>query len=212
MTPELFPASEAVDYSKFRDEIRTGDLLLCSGTSMMSKIIQHMTGSVWSHVGVILRADPITRIIVMESVETIGVRAIALSKYLTDYNGSGAGYPGGVVIARHSGAEKLDKTAAVLFGQTAVELLGHRYDNAEIIKIVARIFKSVLPFTKDERIDLVPNREYICAEYALKCLNAWGLDVTHNRRGFIAPFDFPNDPKVDVVAVLKRPENVSTEN
>jgi len=144
----------------------------------------------------------------MESVESIGVRAIALSKYLTDYNGSGAGYPGGVVIARHSEARNCEIAADIMMGQFAVDHLGYQYDTAELMKILGRIVNSVsplIPWTVGEQKALLPNREYSCAEYAYECLSAMRLKVTPDVLGFISPANFADDERIELLAVLKRP-------
>ena len=49
-------------YSEIRPSLRSGDLLLCSGTSWFSRLIQAATGSEWSHVGLILRVDSLDRV------------------------------------------------------------------------------------------------------------------------------------------------------
>ena len=69
---------------------------------MFSRMIQKSTGSAWSHVGFVMRLDAIDRVMVLESVEPLGVRTVPLRKYLQDYDSRGnKPYPGGVVIARH---------------------------------------------------------------------------------------------------------------
>ena len=98
-----FPKGTAVDYDQFRPRIQSGDLLLCSGSGWLSRIIQKSTGSIWSHVGFVMRLDAIDRVMVLESVESIGVRTVPLRKYLLDYDNQNHPYPGGIVIARHSG-------------------------------------------------------------------------------------------------------------
>jgi hypothetical protein len=89
-------------YSQIRSKIRSGDLLLCSGSSIFSKLIQNTTNSPWSHVAFVLRMQAIDRILVLESVESIGVRAVILSSYIQNYNGTDRGYPGKILIARHA--------------------------------------------------------------------------------------------------------------
>src|SRR5437867_8122662 len=98
---EEFPTMPIKHYRELRHEIRSGDILLCSGSSVFSTLIQKVTGSVWSHVAFILRVDAIDRIMVLESVESIGVRAVPLSNYVNDYNATRKGYPGRLMLARH---------------------------------------------------------------------------------------------------------------
>ena len=85
---EPFPAFEIKEYKNCRNDIKSGDILLCSGDSFFSNMIKQVTHSVWSHVAFILRVDIIDRIMVLESVESIGVRTVPLSSYVSDYNGT----------------------------------------------------------------------------------------------------------------------------
>ena len=63
-------------YEEMRSSIRSGDLLLCAGSSVMSRLIQHATACIWSHIALIARVDAIDRVLVLESVESIGVRCV----------------------------------------------------------------------------------------------------------------------------------------
>ena len=90
-----------VDYAAFRHKIRNGEVLLCSGKAVFSKLIQRATGSIWSHVGFVMRMDSIDRVMVLESVESIGVRTVPLSTYLRDYDSEGHPYKGRMVLLRH---------------------------------------------------------------------------------------------------------------
>src|SRR4051812_34187308 len=98
---QYFKNTTASKYDKVRQDIKSGDLLLCSGSKPFSRAIQAATGSIWSHVAFILRLDSIERIMVLESVESIGVRTVPLSSYVRDYNGCGKGYAGDLAVARH---------------------------------------------------------------------------------------------------------------
>lgn len=162
-----FPRNQVENYESFRPNIESGDLLLCSGSKAFSRIIQAGTKSVWSHVGFVMRLDAIDRVMVLESVESVGVRTVPLRKYLTDYDNSmGNPYPGGMVIARHKDfAAKADTMKLNKLGQFAVDLFGYPYDTEEIARIAARIAASYIPFTNKDKKALKRNREYICSEY-----------------------------------------------
>jgi hypothetical protein len=43
---EAFPKIKAVNYQQFRNNIESGDILLCSGSGWFSKMIQKTTKSV----------------------------------------------------------------------------------------------------------------------------------------------------------------------
>ena len=200
-----FPRNRSANYKKFRDEIRSGDILLCSGSGWFSKMIQRATNSVWSHVGFVMRLESIDRVMVLESVEPLGVRTVPLSKYLNDYDSNNNPYPGGLVLARHAEFEnKATEKKLQKFGQFAVDLFGYPYDKDEIAKISARIATSWLPFSNKEKKALKRDREYICSEYAWECYRSIGISVKHDRKGFVAPADFAKDKNISLQAVLKR--------
>lgn len=188
---EEFPLLPHKHYDDLRHKIRSGDILLCSGNSTFSTLIQKATGSVWSHVGFILCVDPIDRIMVLESVESIGVRTIPLSNYVRDYNGTHQPYPGRLMLARHQDVK--EKNIAKL-SRTAVDLFGYPYGTDEIIRIAARISLFSLGLANHEK--LMPQKEFICSEYAHVCFKSIGIDIDYNPMGFIAPVDFAKHPRI----------------
>ena len=203
---DQFPTEPPEGYQGFRSEIKHGDLLLCSGSGWFSLMIQRATKSVWSHVGFVMRLDNIDRVMVLESVEPLGVRTVPLRKYIEDYDNKGNPYPGGLVIARHADfAESGIQSRLGQFGQFAVDLFGYPYDKDEIAKIAARIAASYLPFSEDDKKSLMRDREYICSEYVWECYKALGIEIEYDKRGFIAPADFARAEKVTLQAVLRKP-------
>lgn len=202
-----FPRAEPVNYDDFRPQIRSGDLLLCSGSALFSRMIQRATRSVWSHVAFVMRVDSIDRVMVLESREPIGVRTVPLRTYLADYDDEvrGRPYPGGMVLARHRAFKEAapSDTSLRSLGRFAADLLGYPYDKDEIAKIAARIVAGFLPFSKAEKRALKHDREYICSEYVYECYKTLGIEIAHDRRGFVAPADFARASEVDLVAVLK---------
>ena len=200
---DKFPTDSPSVYAELRSEIRSGDILLACGSGWFSRMIQRATGSVWSHVAFVMRLQALQRVMVLESVEPVGVRTVPLSKYLEDYDSQGNPYPGGIVLARHAHFEKYVNMREL--GQFALSLFGYPYDKNEIAKIAARVAASHLPFSDEERRELEPDREYICSEYVHACYHRIGLDIKHDQRGFIAPADFARDEAINLVAVLKSP-------
>lgn len=202
---DKFPQDAVSDYDKTRKNLQNGDVLICSGTGVFSSMIQQATGSIWSHVAFVLRLESIDRIMLLESVEPIGVRTVRLSKYLEDYGNDGKPYPGGMAIIRNKkfantvGQKKLTELA-----QYAVDQFGYPYDKDEIAKIAARILASKVPFKKRQLKKIEPDREFICSEYVARCYEQVGLDIQWNQLGFVAPSDFAADPDFDLVAILKQ--------
>lgn len=199
-----FPRQPAVGYAELRRELRSGDLLLCSGTGMFSRMIQAVSESVWSHVAFVMRLDAIDRVMVLESLEPIGVRTVPLRKYLEDYDSHGNPYPGRLAVVRHADfAERADQEALRRLGKFAVDLFGYPYDKDEIAKIAARIVASKIGFTRRVRQAVKRDREYICSEYVWECYKSLGIHIDYDRRGFIAPADFARARGVQLQAVVR---------
>ncbi len=196
---EEFSHLPSKHYHALRNDIRSGDILLCSGTSVFSSLIQTATRSIWSHVAFILRIDAIDRIMVLESVESIGVRTVPLSNYVRDYNGSGKGYAGRLLIARHQDVRPENIANLSRF---AIDLLGFPYRAEEIAHIATRISKYALGLPS-EPIDKTTTRSFICSEYAYACFKSIGALIDYNSIGFIAPSDFAHSAKVKPISYLE---------
>lgn len=197
---DSFPSVKNLNYSEFRDNINSGDILLCSGNSLISNIIKKATSSRWSHVAFIIKLEIIDRIMVLESVESLGVRAIPLSNYVNNYNGSNKGYDGKVLIARHS---EFKQEKMVELSRYAVDLLGSPYHPEEFFEIAARIGERAFHI-KAHNIpkDIKPKKSFICSEYAAECYQSVGINIPYNPSGFIAPADFARDPKIKPIAFI----------
>jgi hypothetical protein len=191
-----FPPVPLVNYADIRAQICSGDILLCSGTAIFSKLIQQVTKSVFSHVAFVLREDSIDRIMVLESVESIGVQTVPLSQYMSNYNHSGAPYKGRLFIARHGQVKSQTTEALKHFSQGAVDLFGTKYDNHQIASIAMRIGAAKLWFTLGEPYK---NTTFICSEYCWHCFNSIGIDIPYDIRGFISPADFIKCPEIQLL-------------
>jgi hypothetical protein len=173
-------------YSEVRPTICSGDILLASGSTPFAELIKFATKSIWSHVAFILYVENINRLMVLESVESVGVRTVPLSSYLDDYNGTGSAYPGHLVIARHS---EIEQSKIINLSQFAIDLFGYPYATSDIIKIAARISMSALGLTPPPQLATSP-RAFICSEYVYECFRSIGLDVCYNPNGYITPEDY----------------------
>jgi uncharacterized protein YycO len=174
-----------LDYDQVRDQLRTGDLVFCSGTYFFSRTIQWFTKSVWSHVGIIYRDDNLQRIFVLESETAIGVRLAPLSKYLRDYHGRNKPYKGRIVIGRITPApdgEQFNK--AISFG---MDELTRPYDNWEILRIAMRIL-----FRRGRKNR---DRKYICSELVYEAFRKADIGFKFHRDS-ISPDDIWKDGRV----------------
>ena len=94
-----FDALPSVSYEQLRHTIRNGDLLFCGGNFAFSKIIRYLSGqSKVSHVGIVYWWNE--RLMLLESVETDGVRIVPVSQYVENYENRGAAYNGRIYLAR----------------------------------------------------------------------------------------------------------------
>lgn len=195
-----FPDVPCLNYADIRSQIRSGDLLMCSGNSLFADLIKAATGSIWSHVGFIIRIDEIDRIAVLESVESRGVQIVPLSFYLHNYNGKGKPYDGKILIARHNDIESAHiKNLA----KKGFDLVGHNYGSLDILKISARIgLSKIITGNECKLPERVRDNEYICSEYAYELCNSVGLYINHDCRGFVAPADFARTEEVNAVFCL----------
>ena len=176
-----------LSYNEIRANLKSGDILFTSGDYLISRAIQKMTGSPWSHVGIVFRLDSIGRVLLLESVEDMGVRFAPLSKYLNDYE-DGKPYKGRAVIARCKDVKSETVKGLSTFG---IDELTQPYDKDEIAKIMARI---TLGIGKKER-----DREYICSELVYECFAHSGKEFAYNANGFISPEDIWLDQKLSLV-------------
>lgn len=174
-------------YSDLRPNLKSGDLLFASGDYLVSKAIQMVTNSPWSHVGIVFCLDSIDRVLLLESVEDMGVRFAPLSKYLNNYE-NGKPYKGCIVIAR---CKDVDSSTVAGLSTFGIDELTQPYDKDEIAKILARV---TLGLGKKEK-----DREYICSELVYECFSQAGKEFKYNTKGFISPDDVWLDQKLSLV-------------
>jgi hypothetical protein len=177
-------------------KVRDGDILLCSATDPFSRLIGWSTRSVWSHVAVAYRWPQVNRLLAFECVQRIGVRAVAMERFISETSGGQRPYPGRIILARHADAPGV--RAFEPLAHFAVDRMGDRFSPMEIVKIATRIVVGRL----DRRMPpiLEARDEFICSEYVEKCIERVGLRIEWDGLGFIAPADFADDPKVHAIA------------
>lgn len=187
ITKKALKQIEKVDYLSIRDELKTGDLIFCSGDYTFSKLIEGLTKSVWSHVGMIYKDETLGRILVLESEKMYGVRLAPLSKYVKDYHGKNKPYKGQIAIAK---LQPLPDTQvmnnAISFG---LDELTKPYDNSEIIRIALRILFQIGKRKRDKK--------YVCSELVYECFAKAGITFIPKDR-MITPDDIWSDKRVEM--------------
>jgi hypothetical protein len=189
---------KAEPLSKVTGRIRDGDLLLCAGTSPISRAIAFATRSPWSHVALAYRWNGIGRLMVFESIEHIGVRTVPLENFVLHSGKHRKPYRGKIILARHQDYAHHAGPAAsakmMRLADFAVDRFGAPFAALEILKIGMRVIVGGLGLKMPR--SLGPDDEFICSEYVAKCYENVGIEVPWDKMGFIAPADFARDPKV----------------
>jgi hypothetical protein len=202
---DVLNTMKAEPLSVVHPRVRDGDILLCSGRDPFSRLIGWSTKSPWTHVALAYRWPELNRIMVFESVQQFGVRAVTLERFCSESSTGQKPYPGQILLARH--ADYADHggqpggAAMKRLADAAVEQFGDRFDPGEIAKIALRI---ALDRTGKVTPEFLKQKdEYICSEYAAHCLKAVGIEIPWDGRGFIAPADFALDPKIKAIAQIQ---------
>ena len=183
-TLDLLPV---VPYQEAREDLRSGDLFFASGESLVSQAIRFCTRSPWSHVGIIFRVEAIDRVLLLESVEEVGVRLAPLSTYLRADPGDKP-YQGLAVVARVRGWTELAARRLAAFG---IDELTLPYERDEIGRLLARVTLG-LPRSRGDRA-------WISSELVHECFRHAGCEFSFSPRGFITPQDIWEDSRVELV-------------
>jgi len=191
--------------SQIEHRVRDGDVLLCAATDLGSRLISWSTRSHWTHIALAYRWPSLGRIMAFESMHTMGVRAVALAKFIQRTSSGVTPYPGNIILARHEDFAVMKRTgktdALRRLGDFAVDRFGDPFASGEILKIAARIVLGRTRVKTPSR--LAPRDEFICSEYVARCFETIGIDIAWDGAGFIAPADFARDPKMHAIARFK---------
>ena len=189
-------------YEEVRDLLRDGDLLLCSAWDAGSRVIRWATKSPWSHIAIGFRVQGIDRVLALECVEHIGVRAVPLSDFIARTSSGRHPYPGRILLARHREMPQTDGASPIkAMSGFAFDRLGARFSGRELGKIALRVLLGRLNVILPGRLS--SDDEFICSEYVAGCYDRVGLHIPWDGRGFIAPDDFAKAPEIEAVAQIQ---------
>jgi|SRR5579872_2897064 len=201
VTTAQFEALPLTPYAQARPQLRTGDIVLFHSTGIPSELIEHFTNSLWCHAAIVWNIQPIDRVMLLESVDTFGVRAVRMSSKVNGCPPSPAPYPGKLLVARHRQlAQGMDDNQTHTMTDFAVDRLGYPYSPIELVRIGLRIGAGLMGETLSGHLQ--PKNGYVCSEYVAGCLSAVGVNLTPDAKGFMAPADIANDPNVDPLFLL----------
>jgi len=174
--------------------IYQGDLLFCSGTSGISKEIKKVTGSEYSHVGLLFTYETNGQRLtyVIEAISP-RIAVIPLEQYFTNYQQSGKPYPGKLFLGRIHGGLSLQHSRDI--HSAAVRQIGKEYDTASIIKQAFNHFFGTALTDKD-------NHRLICSELVALCYKNAGIELKKDKHGYHTPGSIARDERM-VIAQLK---------
>jgi hypothetical protein len=183
---------EITPYKELRGQLKTGDILSCHGTTGFSKLISWATKKKETHVGMIVVLDDIDRVIVIESVESKGVRVVGLSKYLNNYDDKGNPYKGEIYVLRHKDFDDTLKTNPEKLEEMltfAIDSMGYPYSTKQIIKLAYRLIfkKAISKLLSGER------KEWICSVFVGDLYGVFGLIIPQVQQGIGASYLIPGD-------------------
>lgn len=193
---EVLDALPAEGLATIAPRIRDGDILLCSATDPMSRLIGWSTKSPWTHVGFAWRWPAIDRILVLECVQRIGVHSVGLERFISQTSSGTRPYPGRIVLARHADISRHGDLKPLI--DYAVDRMGDPFSTVEVIKIAMRIALSRVVGRLPR--PLQAKEEYICSEYLDRCFRTVGVAIPWDGLGFIAPAEIADDPRVEAIA------------
>jgi hypothetical protein len=197
--PEVLTDLPAEDLATIAPKIRNGDLLFCSADDPFSRLIGWSTRSPWTHVGIAWRWRSVDRIVALECVQKIGVHSVSLDRFISQTSTGQRPYPGKIVLARHADIEASGELLPLI--HYAIDRMGDPFSPAEIAKIGLRIAFARTGRTMPD--NLKAKDEFICSEYVDRCYRTVGVEIPWDGKGFIAPADIANDPRVSAVARFK---------
>jgi uncharacterized protein YycO len=182
-----------VKYPALRQTVQAGDLLFYSGEDEVSRLIRRATQSLWSHIGIIFKIENLDRILLLESVESMGVRLIPVSRYIKNVENeeNDGKYDARLVIARHQALKPEQVKPFINFG---IDQISRPYDLAEIKRIIERIQKGKGKIIRDEA--------YMCSELVYECFAKVGIEIPYNELGFISPQDIWIEENIQVIAEI----------
>jgi hypothetical protein len=199
IAPDVLDMLPPTPYEQARTLVADGDILLCSAHDPMSRLIRWATKSPWSHIAMAFHIRDIGRVIVLECVARLGVRAVPLSDFVSRTSSGVHPYPGRILVARHAGMAAREGGAHLRqMSEYAFDRLGTPYSNLETAKIALRVAAGRLNLRMPGRLS--PDDEFVCSEYVARCYAHIGLPVPWDGLGFVAPADFANDPALSAVA------------
>ncbi len=199
-----FDVLPSMAYQDLRNRIHNGDLLFCGGQFAFSKTIRYLSGcSKVSHVGIVYWWND--RLMLLESVETDGVRIVPVSQYVGNYENTEKPYNGRLYLARDQRLfrppENEVELARSIRNPKVEQVLG---DAASLLNKKFS-FKDVFIFFlqgNTGRFQHEENDQFLCSEFVARCYAGVGIDYSGDGRGFVAPEHIAMSEHIDVLVEI----------
>jgi hypothetical protein len=182
LTAESLAALPKIDLSALQE----ADGIFCSGTDPISRAIEGVTGSIFSHVGMATWDRRAGGWQILQAYQP-EVQLVPLDRFVANYGGS-------VAVARWSGITPEQAQTAVCFGLTQ---LGLGYGTMTIADIVAHMIDRHLPPIRPD------GHDWICSQIFQSEYILAGLSIPTDQNGFCDPGDCWMPPQMIAVGRLK---------
>ncbi|MGO8719328.1 MAG: hypothetical protein ACLQMO_08940 [Acidobacteriaceae bacterium] len=184
-----------VDKEGFYHELEWGDLVFCCGQEAISKGIEQITHSPFSHVLMAWLPAEATQWLTLESTFHNGVHIGKLSDYVDAYDGD-------LVMARRVMLTAAEKMAALNAG---FNVLDDAYDWQQEVSIAAHKLIHALPIDK-------PKKEYYCSGLQYFMSLATPYPLQRPGPNYPTPEDLWTDPTVTPVCAITDPARFNEAN
>lgn len=187
---------EIVQYDWMRDELRTGDIVLFSGTGLISMGIQFASRSPWSHVGMVIKDEEWDMLLLWESTtlskvkdvesrnQRQGVAIRPLSARIRDY-------PSGRVAFRRLLDVEMTSTIRQALIGLRKEIKGRDYEQSKI-ELMKSAYDGIFGDNEEDLSSI------FCSELVAEALQRMGVLKEHDEQGGYpsneyTPADFAKD-------------------
>ncbi len=159
--------------------LQTGDLIFASGHALLSKVIQHLTDSAWSHLGMVVRLGD--ELLVLDCYALTGARLLPFDTFIGKHE-TILGYAGLLAIARYAGISVLQRN---MIQQYARQQVGLGFAYTGLINVMSCLLKNKP--TSDISVMQTPKTRLLCSELVYACFAHAGIALHVDQRGFISP-------------------------
>lgn len=177
----------AVTKAEFYSQVRSGDLVFCCGRAEISRVIEDVTHSVFSHVLMAWLPPDADAWLTIESTFDHGVHVGQLSTYVDEYAGD-------LVLARRPVLTETDLRKA---RDAGLRVLDDSYDWKQEVCIAGHRLLKCFPVE-------IPKREYFCSGLLYFMSLATPYPLERPGENYPTPEDVWGDSTVVPVCVLRR--------